>query len=261
MVSEENLADEFLKDPISQEQANLVSKQEIVSSEMSGFTPAQVQQIANVVQAQMTNVTGNIAGLQSKIDRGLNSIRTDSMAATRQNVKQELDMLLQSQELDEAQLSRLRQLRVSEQQIDQQLGLAILDNFDSQANYAQQPTQNDDLAGARAMAQERGIHPYDQRIDYGVLYAPGLDSTEKLRRFTDSLMAISNSNASASVAQPPMPQQQAQPRTANPPVEPGPAQSTSFSNEMEVMDAYISGAINGQERDQRLKSLGSDLKF
>lgn len=131
MVSEENLAEEFLKDPISQEQANLDSKQEIVSSEMSGFTPAQVQQIANVVQAQMTNVTGNIAGLQSKIDRGLNSIRTDSMAATRQNVKQELDMLLQSQELDEAQLSRLRQLRVSEQQIDQQLGLAILDNFDS----------------------------------------------------------------------------------------------------------------------------------
>lgn len=89
-----------------------------------------------------------------------------------------------------------------------------------QANYAQQPTQNDDLAGARAMAQERGIHPYDQRIDYGVLYAPGIDSTEKLRRFTDSLIAISNSNASASVAQPPMPQQQAQPRTANPPVEP-----------------------------------------
>jgi hypothetical protein len=256
MTTNEN-TEEVAQDPISQGQANLDLQQEAVTSEMNGFTPEQLSQISRVVQAQMGGVMGQVSGLQSKIDTGLNRIRTDSMAATRQNVKQELDALLQAPELDESQLQRLRQLRFSEQQIDAQLGQAFLD---AQATYAQPQETQDPLGGARVIAQQYGVNPYDQRIDYAALQDTSMSEAQRLMRFTRSLEAI-GSNVSAPVAPPPTPQQPAQPRTANPPVEPGPAQSTSFSNEDEVLNAYIAGNISSQERDQRLKSVGSDLNF
>jgi len=258
MTTNENIGDEVAQDPISQGQASLDAQQEAaVTSEMSGFTPAQLQQIGQVVQAQMGNVIGQVSGLQSKIDTGLNRIRSDSLAASRDNVKQELDVLLQSQELDESQLQRLRQLRANEQQIEAQIGQYIMDaqNVQAQLQEAQDP-----LGGARVIAQQYGVNPYDQRIDYAALQDSSLSEAQRLMRFTRSLEAL-GSNVSTPVAPPPTPQQPAQPRTANPPVEPGPAQSTSFSNEDEVLNAYISGTITGQERDQRLKSLGSEINF
>ena len=257
MTTNENIGDEVAQDPISQGQASLDAQQEAATSEMNGFTNAQLQQIGQVVQAQMGNVIGQVSGLQSKIDTGLNRIRSDSLAASRENVKQELDVLLQSQELDETQLAQLRQLRVREQQIEAQIGQYIMDAQNVQA----QPQEGQDpLGGARVIAQRYGVNPYDQRIDYAALQDSSLSEAQRLMRFTRSLEAL-GSNVSTPVAQPPTPQQPAQSRTANPPVEPGPAQSTSFSNEDEVLNAYISGTITGQERDQRLKSLGSEINF
>ena len=258
MTTNENIGDEVAQDPISQGQASLDAQQEAaVTPEMSGFTNAQLQQIGQVVQAQMGNVIGQVSGLQSKIDTGLNRIRSDSLAASRDNVKQELDVLLQSQELDESQLQRLRQLRANEQQIEAQIGQYIMDaqNVQAQPQEAQDP-----LGGARVIAQQYGVNPYDQRIDYAALQDSSLSEAQRLMRFTRSLEAL-GSNVSTPVAPPPTPQQPAQPRTANPPVEPGPAQSTSFSKEDEVLNAYIAGNITSQERDQRLKSVGSDLNF
>ena len=119
MTTNEDMAgEEVAQDPISQGQADLDLQQEAVSAEMHGFTSEQLNQIGRVVQAQMGSVMGQVSGLQSKIDTGLNRIRSDSLAATRTNVKQELDALLQSPELDETQLAQLRQLRAREQQID-----------------------------------------------------------------------------------------------------------------------------------------------
>ena len=257
MTTNENIGEEVAQDPISQGQASLDAQQEAATSEMNGFTNAQLQQIGQVVQAQMGNVIGQVSGLQSKIDTGLNRIRSDSLAASRENVKQELDVLLQSQELDETQLAQLRQLRVREQQIEAQIGQYIMDAQNVQA----QPQEGQDpLGGARVIAQQYGVNPYDQRIDYAALQDSSLSEAQRLMRFTRSLEALA-SNVSTPVAQPPTPQQPAQSRTANPPVEPGPAQSTSFSNEDEVLNAYISGTITGQERDQRLKSLGSEINF
>jgi hypothetical protein len=257
MSTNENMAEEVAQDPISQGQANLDAQQEAVTSDMNGFTPAQLQQIGQVVQAQMGGVIGQVSGLQSKIDTGLNRIRSDSLAASRENVKQELDVLLQSQELDESQLQRLRQLRASEQQIEAQIGQYVMDAQNVQA----QPQEvQDPLGGARVIAQQYGANPYDQRIDYAALQDSSLSEAQRLMRFTRSLEAL-GSNVSAPVASPPTPQQPGQSRTANPPVEPGPAQSTSFSNEDEVLNAYIAGNISSQERDQRLKSVGSELKF
>ena len=257
MTTNENIGEEVAQDPISQGQASLDAQQAAATSEMNGFTNAQLQQICQVVQAQMGNVIGQVSGLQSKIDTGLNRIRSDSLAASRENVKQELDVLLQSQELDETQLAQLRQLRVREQQIEAQIGQYIMDAQNVQA----QPQEGQDpLGGARVIAQQYGVNPYDQRIDYAALQDSSLSEAQRLMRFTRSLEAL-GSNVSTPVAQPPTPQQPAQSRTANPPVEPGPAQSTSFSNEDEVLNAYISGTITGQERDQRLKSLGSEINF
>ena len=258
MTTNEN-TEEVAQDPISQGQANLDAQQEAaVTSEMNGFTPEQLQQIGQVVQSQMGNVMGQVSGLQSKIDTGLNRIRSDSLAASREHVKQEVDSLLQSQDLDEAQLAQLRQLRAREQQLDAQLGEFVQQQ--AQSVTAQPQASQDPLGGARVIAQQYGVNPYDQRIDYAALQDPSLSEAQRLMRFTRSLEAL-GSSVSAPVAPPPTPQQPVQPRTANPPVEPGPAQSTSFSNEDEVLNAYISGNITSQERDQRLKSVGSDLNF
>jgi hypothetical protein len=255
MTTNEDMAgEEVAQDPISQGQADLDLQQEAVSAEMHGFTSEQLNQIGRVVQAQMGSVMGQVSGLQSKIDTGLNRIRSDSLAATRTNVKQELDALLQSPELDETQLAQLRQLRAREQQIDEQLGQVILDAQNVQA----QPQQSqDDFAGARLIAEQQGLNPYDSRIDYAALQDPSLNEATRLMRFTKSLEAI-GSGVSAPPAPPP-PQTPAQPRTANPPVEPGPAQSTSFTTEDEVLNAYIDRSITKEERDQRLKSIGSEL--
>ena len=81
MSTNENIGDEVAQDPISQGQASLDAQQEAATSEMNGFTNAQLQQIGQVVQAQMGNVIGQVSGLQSKIDTGLNRIRSDSLAA------------------------------------------------------------------------------------------------------------------------------------------------------------------------------------
>ena len=129
--------------------------------------------------------------------------------------------------------------------------------MDAQNVQAQPQQSQDDFAGARLIAEQQGLNPYDSRIDYAALQDPSLNEATRLMRFTNSLEAI-GSGVSAPPAPPP-PQTPAQPRTANPPVEPGPAQSTSFTADDEVLNAYIDRSITKEERDQRLKSIGSEL--
>ena len=262
MTTNENMAEEVAQDPISQAQANLDLQQEaVVSSDLPGLTPEMQSYISSKIAEANAAANKQIAGLQGKVDKALNTIRRDSetaaISAARKQVTQELNTLLQSEELDDQQLAYVRQLRNREQQLDEQMGQVLIE---PQPVQAEPQVGASPMTAAREVAISHGVSPDDLRIDYASLENTSLSTSERLMRFTKSLEAIS-SNMSVPVAQPPTPPQQGQPRTVNPPVEPGPAQSTSFSNEDEVLTAYISGTISGQERDQRLKSLGSDLTF
>lgn len=257
------MAEEVAQDPISQAQANLDLQQEaVVSSDLHGFTPEMQLYISSKIAEANAEANKQIAGIQGKVDKALNSIRRDSetaaISAARNQVTQELNRILQSEELDEQQLAHVRQLRSREQQLDEQMGQVLMQPQNVQAE--PQTQMSSVIVAAREVAQREGINPDDARINYAALSDTSLSETQRLGAFTRSLEAIT-ANVSTPVAQPPTPQQQGQPRTVNPPVEPGPAQSTSFSNEDEVLNAYISGTISSQERDQRLKSLGSEINF
>ena len=198
----------------------------------------------NAYQQQMRQLQGMQNSLQSKIDRGLNSIRAEYEQAYQQQQAQ-----AKAQQFEDA---------LAEMPEEQQTVMRMLWQQNQPQQAAQQPVQEPDtqtvMQQAREYVRRQGLNPDDPSIDYGALF------NGDAMTFADSLGTLQNQRLQPTAPAAPQQAPQTQrPREGNPSVSPAAAQSTSMNTDMDIIDARTRGEINHQTMIERLRGIGSPL--
>jgi len=198
----------------------------------------------NAAQQQLKQMEGMLNSLQSKTDRGLNSIRAEYEQRYQQEKTQ-----AQAQQFEQA---------LAEVPEEQQAAMRMLWQQNQPQQAAQPQGQEPDtqavMQQAREYVRRQGLNPDDSSIDYGALF------NGDAMTFADSLGKLQTQRLqpTAPAAPQQVPQTQ-RPREGNPSVSPAAAQSTSMNSDMDIIDARTRGEIDHQTMIERLRSIGSPL--
>ena len=198
----------------------------------------------NAYQQQMSQLQGMQNSLQSKIDRGLNSIRAEYEQAYQQQQAQ-----AKAQQFEDA---------LAEMPEEQQTVMRMLWQQNQPQQAAQQPVQEPDtqtvMQQAREYVRRQGLNPDDPSIDCGALF------NGDAMTFADSLGNLQTKRLQPTAPAAPQQAPQTQrPREGNPSVSPAAAQSTSMNYDMDIIDARTRGEIDHQTMIERLRTIGSPL--
>jgi hypothetical protein len=204
----------------------------------------------NAYQQQMSQLQGMQNSLQSKIDRGLNSIRAEYEQAYQQQQAQ-----AKAQQFEDA---------LAEVPEEQQAAMRMLWQQSQAVSQPQQPAQPQNqgqeqqvqtvMEQAREYVRRQGLNPDDPSIDYGALF------NGDAMTFADSLGNLQTKRLqSTAPAAPQQAPQTQRPREGNPSVSPAAAQSTSMNSDMDIIDARTRGEIDHQTMIERLRGIGSPL--
>ena len=202
----------------------------------------------NAYQQQMSQLQGMQNSLQSKIDRGLNSIRAEYEQAYQQQQAQAKAQQFEQAlaEMPEEQQPAMRMLWQQSQTISQPQQAA--------QQQVQEPDTQAIMQQAREYVRRQGLNPDDPSIDYGALF------NGDAMTFADSLGNLQTKRLqSTAPAAPQQAPQTQRPREGNPSVSPAAAQSTSMNSDMDIIDARTRGEIDHQTMIERLRGIGSPL--
>lgn len=236
------------QDVITQEQQKLDEQQGITPPVPQYVTAEQMQRMLG---EQARGYERQLAGLQSKLDTGLNAIRRDTQAQAT------------------AQAQRDRQAWLAT--LDDERRQAVLDSerFNSPtptppgngATEAQQPSPQAPAPTTDAAAQweavyqmvrNMGVDPRASGIDYTALTQPGLDDNTRQQRFFTSLWTVKGTTAPRGA--PAAPQQVR--TTPNPPVEQQAPAAGGYRNIEDVYDAFITGRITDTQYREQARRFG-----
>ena len=202
----------------------------------------------NAYQQQMSQLQGMQNSLQSKIDRGLNSIRAEYEQAYQQQQAQARAQQFEQAlaEMPEEQQPAMRMLWQQSQTISQPQQAA--------QQQVQEPDTQAIMQQAREYVRRQGLNPDDPSINYGALF------NGDAMTFADSLGNLQTKRLqSTAPAAPQQAPQTQRPREGNPSVSPAAAQSTSMNSDMDIIDARTRGEIDHQTMIERLRGIGSPL--
>ena len=220
------------QDQLEQQQGALDQPQYVTADQMNAY------------QQQLSQLQGMQNSLQSKIDRGLNSIRAEYEQAYQQQQAQ-----AKAQQFEDA---------LAEMPEEQQTVMRMLWQQNQPQQAAQQPVQEPDtqtvMQQAREYVRRQGLNPDDPSINYGALF------NGDAMTFADSLGTLQNQRLQPTAPAAPQQAPQTQrPREGNPSVSPAAAQSTSMNSDMDIIDARTRGEIDHQTMIERLRGIGSPL--
>ena len=228
---------------LDQDQAELDAVQE--------GTPQAADPVTEELRAlrqEVKSQNSQIAGLQSKMDRGLNGMRAQYETAGQQQWYQAMQQF--AQDIPE----------------DQRPGVEYLINRNAQLEQAQTQAQSADPEAETAsaeweviydIARNMGVDPETPGIDYNAYTDPGLDQKERNERFFASLnRVVRNGNTSQPAAQQPASTQQ--PQVQNPPQAGTPANgvATNLKTVEQLQRAYIEGKLSTDDYTKRLAEAG-----
>jgi len=238
---------------LDQDQAQLDAVQE-GNPQAAMPTTQEMQTVAAMVERQnqiIENQNRQLAGLQSKLDKGLNGIRAQYETAGKQQEYQAMQRF--AQEVPE----------------DQRAGVEYLINRNMQLEQERMQTQMaSDPEAERAaaeweviydIARNMGVDPETPGLDYSAYTDPGLEPKERNDRFFASLNRIVRSGGTPP-QQPAMqnPPSEQQPEVQSPPQAGTPA--NGVSNNMRTVEqlqrAYIENKLSTEDYTKRLSELG-----
>ena len=232
MVTENEMA-ESVVDEITQTQQQLDQEQGI-PAEQTAVTPMPAE---HVLQEQIRSLQSQVSGLQSMINTGLNSIRSD----TENWAKEQLGSL-------QGQLARDRWMEGLDENDKQLVGpmMERIQQLESRASATtqQQPTQQVDPQAAweqvYQFVENSGISRNNPGVRYDILTNTTLPDDQKRNQFIAHLQELRGAVPNQPpVAQPPI---QQTPATPNPPVEAPSGTQGSMSRE-QIMDLYIENKL------------------
>jgi hypothetical protein len=236
---------------LDQDQAQLDAVQEDPNPQTdSNPVTDEIRALRNLIESQNRQV----AGLQSKIDKGLNGIRRDSEDAVRKQQEQQAYAYMQT--LPEEHQAAFGQMLQANQAYYQQN--ANLRDQLAGGNGAQevQPEVSSEWEEIYAIPRSLGVDPQTQGIDYAAFTEPGLSDTQRRDRFFASLkplMGATNQAPATQAQQQPAPGQVQSPPTGGTPSN---GASSNMRSIEQVQTAYIEGKLSKEEYTDQLRKLG-----
>ena len=235
---------------IDSDQAQLDAVQEAPESQTTttDSTTEEIRALKQLIETQ----TKQVAGLQSKVDKGLNSIRRDSEEAVRRQQEYALQQYLE--QVPEEHRAAFQQIAQQNMQLQQQVNQS---QYQEPAQ-EQTPDASSEWEQIYAIPRSMGLDPQSEGIDYAAFTDPGLNDTQRRERFFTSIKTVMTGNNQTQAPPPAAPQNQSQPEVQNPPTGGTPAGGVS-GNMRSVADlerAYISDGISFDDYKKRLAELG-----
>ena len=236
---------------LDQDQAQLDAVQEDPGSQTA---PSSTTDEIRALRTLIENQNRQVAGLQSKIDTGLNGIRRDSLDAVRKQQEQQAVAYMQS--LPEEHQAAFGQMLQANQAYYQQN--ANLRDQLTGGNGTQQaePEVSSEWEEIYAIPRSLGVDPQTQGIDYASFTEPGLNESQRRDRFFASLKPLMGATNQAPATQ--TPQQPAPGQVQSPPTggTPSNGASSNMRSIEQVQSAYIEGKLSKEEYTDQLRKLG-----
>jgi len=233
---------------LDQDQAQLDAVQENPGSQTdSSSTTDEIRALRTLIE----NQNRQVAGLQSKIDTGLNGIRRDSETTVRKQQEQQAYSYMQS--LPEEQQAAFGQMLQANQAYYQQ-NTELKDQINGKQEVP--PGVSNEWEEVYAIPRSLGIDPQAQGIDYAAFTEPGLNESQRRDRFFASLKPLMGATNQAPATQ--TPQQPASNGVQSPPTggTPSNGASSNLRTKEQVYDAYLDDKLTKEEYRTELNKLG-----
>ena len=236
-MTQENVEEQSVLD---QDQAQLDAVQEETTPQT-----APTDAVTKELQALREEMSRQVAGLQSKVDKGLNAIRRDTEEKALR--EQEAAMKQYMEQVPEEHRETFEMLANQNRQYQQQL---------SQMQNGNAPTQevSSEWDQIYAIPRSMGIDPQTPGIDYAAFTDDGLTEGQRRDRFFASIKTVMSSNTQTETPATPQTTEQVQsPPTSGTPTSGSPS---NLRSEEQIQRAYIEGKLTKEEYQQRLTQVG-----
>ena len=236
-MTQENVEEQSVLD---QDQAQLDAVQEETTPQT---TPTDA--VTKELQALREEMSRQVAGLQSKVDKGLNAIRRDTEEKALR--EQEAAMKQYMEQVPEEHRETFEMLANQNRQYQQQL---------SQMQNGNEPTQevSSEWDQIYAIPRSMGLDPQTPGIDYAAFTDDGLTEGQRRDRFFASIKTVMSSNTQTETPATPQTTEQVQsPPTSGTPTSGSPS---NLRSEEQIQRAYIEGKLTKEQYQQRLTEVG-----
>jgi hypothetical protein len=233
---------------LEQDQAALDAEQ--TPTQATTVTTGEIEDLKRIIETQ----SSQIAGLQSKIDTGLNAIRRDAETRIAQErSERETEAALEQLPIEQQQVMRPileRNRELESQQMTSQAGQ------EEQVAPTTIPTSDPGWDRVRAHVQTFGISPDDSRVNYGIFAQAGKDQQSLVTEFNQHLIQLTTQSAPSQTPAAP------QNNSVSPPVGSAPPAGAG-SGRMTTSDArkkWLEGGITTQQRDEIYRRNGETVR-
>ena len=235
---------------IDQDQAQLDAVQEATPQTNSDSMTGEIQALKELVEQQNRQV----AGLQSKIDRGLNSMRSEYEYRARLQAQEQAQQYIQEiPEEHQGAFNSMLQANNAYYQENQRLKEQVIGGTEEPPQFDDQTQQQ--WEQVYAIPRGLGIDPNTPGIDYDAFTDQGLTEDQRRDRFFSSLKTVMGATNQAPGAQA---TGESTSQVQSPPTSGTPAGgvSSNMRSVEQVQTAYIEGKLSKQEYKDQLNRLG-----
>jgi hypothetical protein len=203
--------------------------------------------VTKELQALREDFSRQVAGLQSKVDKGLNAIRRDT---EEKNLREQDSAMKQYMEqLPEEHREAFQMLANQNRQYQQQL---------SQVQNGTEPEQTPEVSSEwesiYAIPRSMGIDPQTPGLDYAAFTDVGLTEDQRRDRFFASIKTVMSGNTTPGTPATTQTTEQVQsPPTSGTPTSSSPS---NLRSEEQIQRAYIEGKLTKEQYQQRLTEVG-----
>ena len=238
-MTQENVEEQSVLD---QDQAQLDAVQEETTPQA-----APTDAVTKELQALREDFSRQVAGLQSKVDKGLNAIRRDTEEKALR--EQETAMRQYLEQVPEEHREAFQMLANQNSQYQKQI---------SQLQNGDVPEQTQEVSSEweqiYAIPKSMGLDPQTPGIDYAAFTDAGLTEGQRRDRFFASIKTVMSGNTTPGTPATPQTTEQVQsPPTGGTPTS---GSASNLRSEEQIQRAYIEGKLTKEQYQQRLTEVG-----
>ena len=237
-MTQENVEEQSVLD---QDQAQLDAVQEETTPQT-----APTDAVTKELQALREEMSRQVAGLQSKVDKGLNAIRRDTETQARQQQEAAIQQYLE--QVPEEHRETFRAIANQNLEYREQLSKVETSTTPEESQVSSEWDQ------IYAIPRSMGLDPQTPGIDYAAFTDDGLTEGQRRDRFFASIKTVMSSNTQTETPATPQTTEQVQsPPTSGTPTSSSPS---NLRSEEQIQRAYIEGKLTKEEYQQRLTQVG-----
>ena len=238
-MTQENIEEQSV---LYQDQAQLDAVQEETTPQA-----APTDAVTKELQALREDFSRQVAGLQSKVDKGLNAIRRDTEEKALR--EQETAMRQYLEQVPEEHREAFQMLANQNSQYQKQI--SQLQNGDVPEQTQEVSSEWDQIY---AIPKSMGLDPQTPGIDYAAFTDAGLTEGQRRDRFFASIKTVMSGNTTPGTPATPQTTEQVQsPPTGGTPTS---GSASNLRSEEQIQRAYIEGKLTKEQYQQRLTEVG-----